>query len=207
MAPSTAREPKPTARRLVSLISWACLVGSVAALAVSGCGNPKPEVIARFPADAGGTVGSGGEGGEAGGGAAGVANAGPVIPIPRGRVRVVGGKLVTDIGTPLRAALLPVDTGWMLTNFDMITNIAETTGLNALHVYLEDAGQVTGSMVNQADALVSLSAQAGLYLILGVGTGTAIGMPSTAKINEFWNYYGAHYANSTHVLFEVQNNP
>jgi hypothetical protein len=95
----------------------------------------------------------------------------------------------------------------MLTNFDLITNIAETTGLNTLHVYLEDAGQMTGSMVSQADALVSLSAQAGLYLILGVGTGTAIGMPSTTKVNEFWTYYGRRYANSSHVLFEIQNNP
>jgi hypothetical protein len=201
MPPSTAREPKPPGQRLISLVSRACLVAAVAALGSGGCGEPKPEVIARFPADAslGGAAGSGE------GGAAGATDGGSAISIPRGRVRVVNGKLVTDIGTLLRAVVLPVDNGWA--DFSLVTSVAQTTGLNTLHVYLENSTQAPGSNVIQADALVALTAQAGLYLILGFGTGTAVGQFDAAKIKAFWAFYGARYANYSHVLYEIQNNP
>jgi hypothetical protein len=131
----------------------------------------------------------------------------PVIPTPRGRVQVVDGNLVTDLGTPLRGAVLPVDTTWTLDDFNMLTTIAQTTGLNAVHVYLENSTEVTGSNQDIGDALVSLTSQAGLYLILGVGTGSAVGKYDQAKLSSFWALYAARYASSSHVLFEIQNDP
>src|SRR5688572_1948157 len=49
---------------------------------------------------------------------------------PRGRVSVVDGKLRTDVGSPLRGLLVPVDIGWTLDDFELIERIAKETGLN-----------------------------------------------------------------------------
>jgi hypothetical protein len=65
----------------------------------------------------------------------------------------------------------------------------------------------------EADALVSLTAQAGLYLVLGIGGGPDApdhpgnGWFDLGKVRSFWQLYAARYAKSTHVLFEIQNNP
>jgi endoglucanase len=125
----------------------------------------------------------------------------------RGRVAVVDGRLVTDLGTPLRGLTLPVDFDWQLDDFQLMTTIAETTGLNTVHVFLENADTETGSKLTNADALVSLTAQAGLYLVLGIGGGKENGSFTPEKVTAFWNLYAPRYAKSTHVLFEIQNNP
>jgi hypothetical protein len=170
---------------------------------IAACSEPTPEVIARFPSDAGRESGSG----EAGAGG----ENGAFVPVsgPRGRVKVVDGNLVSDRGTPLRGLLLPVDTGWNLGDYDFefMTTLAQKSGLNAVHVYLENASLTTGSMEAEADALVSLTESAGMYLILGFGTGTAINQFDLAKLKSFWNLYAKRYASRTHVLFEIQNNP
>lgn len=157
---------------------WRALV---CALALGGCA-PTPDVIAT--------------------------DANPAVTqVPRGRVAVVSGKLVSDIGTPLRGLLLPVDTGFQLADFELLLHVARESGLNAVHVYLENASQATGAALDKADALVALSAQAGLYLVLGLGGGIENGQFDLAKVRSFWTLYAARYRNSTHVLFEVQNNP
>src|SRR5205085_10290789 len=65
--------------------------------------------------------------------------------------------------------------------------------------------------------LVSLTAQAGLYLVLGIGGGKALttganphpgtGWFDPEKVSSFWTLYAKRYAASTHVLFELQNTP
>jgi len=183
------------------------LASCVTALCIAACTDPRPEIIARFPGDAGGAsaIGAAGASGESGAGAA----TAPVVHAQRDRVKVVNGKLVTDINTPLRGLTLPVDTGWTLTqyDFDLITTIAQTSGLNTLHVYLENSTLVSGAMESEADALVALTAQAGMYLIIGFGTGTALNSFDQAKITSFWQRYAARYADRTQVLFEIQNDP
>lgn len=132
---------------------------------------------------------------------------------PRGRVQVVEGRVVTDRSTPLRGVLLPVDVGWSQDDFGLMSEIAQTSGVNTVHVYLENWQQETGSMKAQADAFVALTAQAGLYLVLGIGGGPSgpdhpgNGWFSLEKVTAFWELYAARYAASTHVLFEIQNNP
>jgi hypothetical protein len=167
----------------------------LAAFAVLACTAPTPTLVARERAE----------------------------PLPsfqpepaRGRVLVVDGRVVTDFGTPLRGLTLPVDFDPTLQDFGLITTIAQTTGLNAVHVYLENWDIPTGTNQAQADALVSLTAQAGLYLVLGIGGGKPLAGPnghpgngwfSQQKVTSFWTLYAKRYASSTHVLFEIQNNP
>lgn len=167
-----------------------------ATLVVQGCEPPSAQVIAREL------------------GAAGVTDAGGTTPQrPRGRPAVVDGRVETDIGTPLRGLILPVDVGWTLDDFGLMTSIAQTTGLNAVHVYLENWAQTSGANVSEGDALVALTAQAGLYLVLGIGGGEpGNGHPGTGwfdidKVTSFWNFYAPRYKDSPHVLFEVQNAP
>lgn len=134
----------------------------------------------------------------------------PTQPAPqsaqRGRVQVVEGQLRSDLGTPLRGLLLPVDVGWSLNDLGQLTEIADS-GFNAVHVYLENATQESGEMQAEGDALVALTAQAGLYLVLGIGGGVDNGSFELAKVRAFWQRYAARYGSQTHVLFEVQNNP
>jgi Cellulase (glycosyl hydrolase family 5) len=194
----------PTGRALPARFG---LAAGLAAAVFAACTDPHTEVIAEFP-DAAGTADTGvGNGGAAGAG--GTSGGGVVITPMRGRVKVVDGNLVSDVNTPLRGMLLPVDTSWSLTDFDLdvIKTYAQGTGLNTLHVYLEDSGQVTGSNESVADALVSLAAQNGMYVIIGVGTGVNLNTFDPNKLNEFWNRYAPRYADQTHVLFEIQNNP
>jgi hypothetical protein len=137
----------------------------------------------------------------------------PTIDRPRQRVQVIGGELRSDIGTPLRGLLAPVDSDWTLSELGLLDDIAKTTGLNTVHVYLENWAQATGVGLSQADALVSLTAQAGLYLVLGIGGGpNTTAHPGTGwfdieKVRSFWSLYAPRYKDSTHVLFEVQNHP
>lgn len=126
---------------------------------------------------------------------------------------MVNGELQSDMGTPLRGLLLPVDTGWTLDDFGLMESIAASSGLNAVHVYLENWTHVTGAMQSQGDALVSLTAQAGLYLVLSIGGGPNApdhpgnGWFDPEKVRSFWSFYGARYKDSPHVIYEVQNNP
>jgi hypothetical protein len=79
--------------------------------------------------------------------------------------------------------------------------------LNAFHVYLENSGDETGARVAEADALVEMTAQSGMYLVLGIGGGSTGGSFDLEKVRAFWNFYGPRYANRTHVLYEIQNVP
>ncbi len=89
----------------------------------------------------------------------------------------------------------------------MLTSIAASSGLNAVHVYLENSSLDTGSRESEGDALIALAAQAGLYVIVGYGTGTNVGKLDADQAKAFWSIYAARYANQSHVLFELQNNP
>jgi Cellulase (glycosyl hydrolase family 5) len=207
MRRTTRLDFSPSGRTFAARLAFAA---AIAASAFAACTDPRSEVIAQFPDSAGNAdtgVGTAGATGEAGAG--GTSGGGAVITPMRGRVQVVNGNLVTDVGTPLRGLLLPVDTTWALSAFDLdvIKTYAQSTGLNTLHVYLEDSGQVTGSNETVADALVSLAAQNGMYVIIGVGTGVNVGTFDQNKLTEFWNLYAGRYADQTHVLFEIQNNP
>ena len=215
MSPSAARDTKPTRTHDVrrGLFLW---VAFLASLFGQACGNPEPQVVARFSAVSGASSGGagglvevagGGAGGSAGGTDAGSAGTPLAIAPLRGRVKVVDGKLVTDVGTPLRGMLLPVDTSWDLGDFDFLHELATTTGLNAVHIYLENSAIETGTNHLAADALVALAAREGLYVVIGYGTGMKLGAFDAAQLKAFWTYYAGRYASYSNVVYEIQNDP
>jgi cellulase (glycosyl hydrolase family 5) len=163
-------------------------------LAVLGCA-PSPRTIARLDIDSAASGGAGGAG----------------EPLPpdraRGRVRVVNGELVSDVGSRLRGVVMAVDVGYELQSPDLVDAIGRDAGLNALHVYLENPKQETGANLEQADTLVDLTAKAGIYLVLGIGGGSMNGSFDIQKIRSFWALYAARYADQRHVIYEIQNNP
>jgi hypothetical protein len=127
----------------------------------------------------------------------------------RGRVQVRDGNLLTDKGTRLRGVNLGIDSGTPPAALEpeLFAELAGETGLNAFHVYLENARDTTGARSEQADELVEMTATAGMYLVIGIGGGSGGGSFDLDKIRSFWTFYAPRYADRTHVLYEIQNIP
>lgn len=123
----------------------------------------------------------------------------------RGRPYVNAAKttFVADNGQLLRGAIISTETGSVpsLSSVQGIRNV----GLNAIHCYAErwDYGYSAGAKVAAVDAAVQLARDNGLYLVLTVGNGGV----NAAFNAAFWNFYAPRYANETHVLYEIQNEP
>jgi hypothetical protein len=134
------------------------------------------------------------------------------LPVPaspdRGPMQVRDGDLLTDKGTRLRGATLGVDTSPAVA-FDqaLFDELSHESGLNAFHVYLENYEDESGANVEQADRLVEFTSKAGMYLVLGIGGGHLNGDFVLEKVRSFWDFYGPRYANRTHVIYEIQNQP
>jgi hypothetical protein len=126
----------------------------------------------------------------------------------RGRVQVRDGNLLTDKGTRLRGATLGIDAA-PDAQLDQATfdELSQGTGLNAFHVYLENYANETGVYAAQADQLVELTSQAGMYLVLGIGGGRGNATFDLAKVRSFWDFYAPRYAQRSHVIYEIQNQP
>ena len=88
-------------------------------------------------------------------------------------------------------------------------------GFNAVHLYAEsfDASYPTngstapGYSAANVDSIVAATRTNGLYLVMTIGNGANNGNYNLAYVTNFWKFYAARYANETHVLFEVQNEP
>jgi hypothetical protein len=126
----------------------------------------------------------------------------------RGRMQVRDGNLLTDKGTRLRGAMLGVDAA-PDAELDQATfdELSHGTGLNGFHVYLENYADETGANAAQADQLVELTSRAGMYLLIGIGGGHGSGTFDLAKIRSFWDFYAPRYAQRSHVMYEIQNQP
>lgn len=131
----------------------------------------------------------------------------PISP-DRGRVQVREGNLLTDKGTRLRGVTFGVDANPAFP-FDqaLFDELAQQSGLNAFHVYLENPAFEAGAHVAQADLLVELTSKAGMYLVLGIGGGSLGGSFELESVLAFWSFYAERYAERTHVLYEIQNIP
>ena len=96
-------------------------------------------------------------------------------------------------------------------------NIAsmKNLGFNAIHLYGEsfdinyptNGSTAPGYSQANIDAIVAETRTNGLYLVITIGNGANNGNYNAAYITNFWNLYGARYANETHVLYEIQNEP
>jgi hypothetical protein len=206
--------PARSAPKFGPLGRLACLC---ATLAGASCGEQEIRAIDALPAAepssaagssslAGSTSLAGSAGSDARAGAAGA----PDAPVQdRGRVQVRDGNLLSDKGTRLRGVTLGIDDTPPGTHVDVsaVAELSSQTGLNAFHVYLENAAEVAGLRTAEADELVEMTSAAGMYLILGMGGGRAGGTFDLEKVRAFWTVYAPRYAARTHVLYEILNIP
>ncbi|HLP78219.1 MAG TPA: cellulase family glycosylhydrolase, partial [Candidatus Paceibacterota bacterium] len=143
---------------------------------------------------------------------------GPVDPVarsPRGRPHLNAARttFVADNGQPLRGPF--TSTEWTgAVSHDQIAAM-KNLGFNAIHLYGEsfdpryptNGSTAPGYALSRIDSIVQSTRDAGMYLVLTIGNGANNGKYNRAYITNFWALYGARYANETHVLFEVQNEP
>lgn len=115
---------------------------------------------------------------------------------------------VSDRGTLLRGPRYSTDITFKSPDRQAIAGL-RSLGCNTLHLYGEafSAGKPAGHNVKVIDELVEWTRQDGLYLVLTIGNLTKNGQFDYDYAMAFWDLYAARYANETHVLFEVQNEP
>jgi endoglucanase len=120
---------------------------------------------------------------------------------------------VADNGQDLRGPY--TSTEWTsATSWQNIANM-KNLGFNAVHLYAEsfdmnypNAGSTApGYSVANVDVIVAETRTNGLYLIITIGNGANNGNYNAAYITNFWKFYAPRYANETHVLYEIQNEP
>ena len=123
----------------------------------------------------------------------------------RGRpvINAAGSTFVTDTGSLLRGTIISTETGNVPT-LTAVQNI-KTRGLNAIHCYAErsDYGYAAGAKYAALDAVVQMTRDNDLYLVITIGGG---GVNATF-IQDFWTFYAPRYANEAHVIYEIQNEP
>ena len=127
--------------------------------------------------------------------------------------------ILTDQHTRLRGVSLSWDGGdpygsqpKVIPSSVQLQRLAESFGLNTIHVYLEgNASQnpnPVGVNLFDADALVAATRSAGLYLILTIGCNGENGsIHSMEFARDFWSLYAPRYKDETHVIFEAHNEP
>ncbi|MDQ8203518.1 family 43 glycosylhydrolase [Pelagicoccus sp. SDUM812003] len=88
-------------------------------------------------------------------------------------------------------------------------------GLNAVHLYGEvfdpdypaEGSQAPGYSAARMDSMVEMTRELGLYLVITIGNGANNGDYNYDYIIDFWDFYAPRYADETHVIFEIQNEP
>lgn len=120
---------------------------------------------------------------------------------------------VADNGRPLRGPY--TSTEWTsAAPYDQIAKIKDL-GLNAVHLYAEvfdpnypAAGSTApGYNAAEVDKIVQRTRDLGLYLVMTIGNGANNGNHNLQWATNFWKFYAPRYANETHVLFEIHNEP
>ncbi len=123
------------------------------------------------------------------------------------------GTLLTDRGTRLRGCYVYND----YYHFDQseiragtkegIYKIRDEYGMNALHSYTGWYATPTGTYEPMMDSLVKWTREAGIYLVMTIGGWDKPGEFTLSKVTEFWSFYAPKYADETHVIYEIMNEP
>ncbi|MBC7388608.1 MAG: carbohydrate-binding protein [Opitutaceae bacterium] len=95
-----------------------------------------------------------------------------------------------------------------------IANI-KNLGFNTIHLYGETfdinypkAGSTApGYSAARIDRMVKDTRDQGLYLVITIGNGANNGNYNFQYSIDFWKFYAPRYANETHVIFEIHNEP
>jgi hypothetical protein len=137
---------------------------------------------------------------------------------PRARLVVRDAKIFTDRDTRLRGVTIGSDSGLdfgiehapegtRLIVRSFLDELALESGVNFVHVYLENQTTELGSGLAFGDLLVEETERAGLYLLVALGSGTELGSFDPVQAEAFWNLYSPRYAERTHVFYEIHNAP
>ena len=137
------------------------------------------------------------------------------ITIPRGRPRLNAARttFVADNGNLLRGPY--TSTEWTsAAPSNQIARIKEL-GFNAVHLYAEvfdpnypnPGSTAPGYNMAEVDKIVQYTRDLGLYLIMTIGNGANNGNHNLAWATNFWKIYASRYANETHVIYEIHNEP
>jgi endoglucanase len=137
------------------------------------------------------------------------------LTVPRGRPHLNASRttFVGDNGQDLRGPF--TSTEW--TGAVPASQIAsmKILGFNAVHLYAEsfdpsyptNGSTAPGYAASRVDQIVAATRTNGLYLIITIGNGANNGNYNAAYITNFWKFYAPRYANETHVIYEIQNEP
>jgi hypothetical protein len=126
----------------------------------------------------------------------------------RGRIQILNGTPVTDCSTPIR--------GGGHFSLDYTENSGDSldvfavkhNGFNAVHVYTECYWtNPPGKNTKNMDDLVRWTKEAGLYCFMTIGGCDKNGQFDLNFVKAFWNIYAPRYADRTHVVYEIQNEP
>jgi hypothetical protein len=125
----------------------------------------------------------------------------------RNRVQIQDGTLVTDKGTLLRGAYISTDVTEIIPSEDELSGI-KSLGLNCIHLYAEcPQYQIHGERVILVDSIINMAEKDSLYVILTIGGCYENGQFDSAFVHDFWDFYAPRYADKTHVIFEIVNEP
>jgi regulation of enolase protein 1 (concanavalin A-like superfamily)/fibronectin type 3 domain-containing protein len=137
------------------------------------------------------------------------------LSIPRGRPHLNASRttFVGDNGQDLRGPFTSTEwTGPVPAS--QIANL-KNLGFNAVHLYAESfntnypaaGSQAPGYSAANVDAIVAETRTNGLYVVITIGNGAYNGNYNLAWVTNFWKFYAPRYANETHVIYEIQNEP
>jgi hypothetical protein len=125
----------------------------------------------------------------------------------RDRVSIQNGTIVTDRGTLLRGAYISTDYTNTIASKSEISAI-KNLGLNCIHLYAECSQfQEPGDRVLLVDSVINMAEEDSLYVIMTIGGCDQNGQFDSAFVYDFWNFYAPRYADKTHVIFEIMNEP
>lgn len=133
----------------------------------------------------------------------------------RGRpmLNAAGTTFVGDNGHRLRGPY--ESTEWTTAAPQDNVALIKDLGFNTVHLYAESFGPdypaadstAPGYAVAQVDKFVQMTRDLGLYLVITIGNGAYNGNYNYDWVIDFWNFYAPRYADETHVLYEIQNEP
>ncbi len=142
-------------------------------------------------------------------------NSAEQVVLQRGRpvLNEAGTTLVADNGQLIRGPFASTEWG----DPPPRENLAKLKelGLNAVHLYGEvfdlnypaEGSQGPGYSASRIDSMVEMTRELGLYLVITIGNGANNGDYNRDYIVDFWDLYAERYADETHVVFEIQNEP
>jgi len=132
----------------------------------------------------------------------------PGGPCTRGRVRNNGTTIVTDWGTLLRGACWgPDQCRCIFDKGDL--KVLKQCGLNSIHVYGEypygNLSDPVGYNVAILDSIVEWCREESLYVVMCMG-GQWRDL-TLDRLRQCWEFYAPRYADQTHVVYELNNEP